>query len=108
MSFVISKIKNFAAIKNAKTKKYAKFFTLCLNNTASKDDSIEYAIIASKKYFKKAVDRNRAKRRIRAAIAEYSKHNTKPQFNQLLFIAKNNILQCKYEEISKDISKSIY
>ena len=60
--------------------------------------------VASKKLFKRATDRNRVKRRLRAALR--SLQAEWPRGFDLLFIAKHRVMTEDYEEMKEQIRKT--
>lgn len=58
--------------------------------------------IATKKCFKKAVDRNKFKRRMAEAIKDLQLLKNKPDC-WMVFVAKNNFLEAGFEEIKNEI-----
>ncbi|MEN9809867.1 MAG: Ribonuclease [Pseudomonadota bacterium] len=94
---------------------------LCLKIERSEDNSsvekttIDVAIIASKKQVsKEAVDRNRAKRRVRSAIQQLPKETfadilskQKIQHVDCLFVCSRDCLSISFVNLLRDLSKSL-
>jgi ribonuclease P protein component len=75
---------------------------------SSLDNVSKFGFMASRKQFKKAVDRNRAKRRIRAALQEIwrNSENEKSRLTDrdCVFILRKSILNIDFSEIKKSLS----
>lgn len=67
-------------------------------------DSLRLAVIISKKVYKKAVDRNKAKRRVYSAIRDID--IKKPGFYKVVITQKINLVN--FVEIKKDLQKIFY
>ena len=65
-----------------------------------------FAFIASKKFSKRAVDRNRAKRLLREAVRKRIDKLSKFHYD-FIFIAKKNILNKKLQDVLKEIDDII-
>ncbi len=66
-----------------------------------------FAFIASKKFSKRAVDRNRAKRLLKEAVRKRIDKLSKFQYD-FIFIAKKNILNKKLDDVLKEIDDIIF
>ncbi len=69
-------------------------------------DFPRFAFIASKKFSKRAVDRNRAKRLLREAVRNRLDKLSKFHYD-FIFIAKKNILGKKLNDVLKEIDDII-
>ncbi len=78
------------------------------NSDRLDDKCFYYGLKVSKKFSKKAVIRNRVKRRIRAALDKFidSNQNIHISGSAALFIPKKNILKCKFSNIVQDIKNT--
>lgn len=63
-----------------------------------------YGIVIANKVIKKAVDRNRKKRQVRAVLGELIDTITKGY--DIVVLAQSNIAEASHEEIQKDLKKS--
>ncbi len=95
----ISRKKDFDIILKSKSKFYSNNFVLRFSeNELSKS---RFCVVVSKKISKRAVDRNRIRRRIYEAIRlNYDK--IKPGFD-FMILTKLSVLKLNYHEIEKDI-----
>ncbi len=66
-----------------------------------------FAFIASKKFSKRAVDRNRAKRLLKESVRKRLDKLSKFHYD-FIFIAKKNILGKKLEDVLKEIDEVIF
>ena len=65
-------------------------------------------IVASKRgVHQKAVKRNFAKRRLRAALNQFLKSNALPENLMLKIVAKKEVLDCSFEDLSFMLGKSL-
>ena len=80
------------------------FFVLYAGkNKQDKDQDTKFGFVVSKKVHKRAVIRNKIKRRLREAVGQYLKE-TNPNFVSAVICAKENSTNADY----KDILKSVY
>lgn len=63
-----------------------------------------HLIIVNKKYSKKAVERNKIKKRIREILKELVKNNKE----KYKLIVKKELKSFSYQELKEEISKKIY
>jgi ribonuclease P protein component len=69
------------------------------------DENIKFGFIISKKISKRAVDRNKIKRKICEVLK--NKINEFKPGTRIVFLAKKSLLEIKQEEIRKEIDKLI-
>ncbi|MFH1566147.1 MAG: ribonuclease P protein component [bacterium] len=69
------------------------------------EDILKFAFIVSKKVFGKAVLRNKVKRMLISAVRANLDRFKKGYY--VVFFLKENIINCKYEEISNLVDKKI-
>src|SRR3990167_3290942 len=83
------------------------FFTIYFDNGSSRDNSISLrgAVIAGLKVSKKATERNRAKRQLRAALREY-RQNQK-LVGDFVFVLKKEIINVEYQKIKSELFKCL-
>ena len=72
------------------------------NKTEEKQET-KFGFVVSKKVHKRAIIRNKIKRRLREAVSSYIKEND-VNFISMVVCAKDNSVSCNY----KDILKSVY
>ncbi len=73
---------------------------------SDQDSLIGYGLTASKKMVGNAVQRNRAKRRLRALVRDVMSHGAQINMNYV-FIARKNILTISYNDLAQDLEKSL-
>ena len=78
------------------------FGSICLNK---EDKEIKFGFIISKKISKRAVDRNKIKRRICEVLSK--KLDKFKLGTRIVFLTKKSLLEAKIEEVEKEISKLI-
>lgn len=96
----LRKAKDFALLSQHGRVVYNPLFTLRLRK--NEIDS-KVGFVASKKVFKKAVDRNRAKRRMREALRELQ--SEWPEGFDLLFILKRDVLGAEFSELKAAVMR---
>ena len=94
--FSVTKIKNFAEFYASATKFKTRYFLtyMSIKKTHNPRALFQFAIVASKKgVHKRAVQRNRARRRLKAALHCYLKNAVLPLGIeiQVLFMANRNV-----------------
>ena len=82
---------------------FSRFFGVVVLNKS--DNEIRFGVIISKKISKKAVDRNKIKRRLMEVLGKNLKSFGLGK--RILFLVKKEILGVKPGEIEKEISKLI-
>lgn len=90
--------KDFERLFEKKTSYYSSFFII--HASKNNKSSFRFAISVNKKNFKKAVDRNKIKRQIRAIINEIKETNKGVDF---LIIPKNNFLKIEFIKKKNDL-----
>ncbi len=99
----ISSRKDFLEIKSKGQFYSGPFFGgLCLKTD---DELVKFGFIISKKISKRAVDRNKIKRRI-SEILGVNLQKFNPG-TKIIFLAKKSLLESRREEIEKEINKLI-
>ena len=71
----------------------------------TEDDGVKFGFIISKKISKKAVDRNKIKRKLCEVLK--NKINDFDVGTRVVFLAKKSLLEAKIGEIEKEINKLI-
>lgn len=74
-------------------------------------DTVRVGFTASKKLSKRAVDRNRAKRRLRAAADAWLRlhpHVQPPGGMDVCFIARQQVLEVCWDDLLQDVRKTLY
>lgn len=99
---VLRNKKDFKNLFENKTLYYSSFFTILF--TKNSLDHYRYAISINKKIEKKAVNRNKIKRQIRAILKE-NKYTNFPC--DLLIFPKKNFLDVKFIDKKQDLLKLI-
>ena len=69
------------------------------------DETIRFGFIVSKKISKRAVDRNKIKRRM-SEVLKVNLEKFSPG-TKIIFLAKKSLLEAKREEIKKEVSRLI-
>ncbi len=95
----LTKKRDFTKLGNEGRSVYGPYATLRVRKM--KDLEPRVAFITSTKMFKKAVDRNRTKRRLREVIREL--WNEIPKNTQLLFVAKPEAKDADYQLMLTDV-----
>lgn len=94
-----------------KHKKHSLYFSLYYSFIEPKDQNApkpHIHIVASKKGIsRKAVTRNFAKRRLRAALSQFLKSNVLPSNLTLKIIAKKEVLDCSFDDLSLMLDKNL-
>lgn len=95
--------KEFLEIKSKGEMRYSPIFGVLVFK--KEDEVVKFGFIISKKISKKAVDRNKIKRR----MSEILRKNLDKfeSGTRMIFLVKREILDKKIEEIEKEISKLI-
>lgn len=99
----ISKKKEFEEIREKGVVYQFPFFGLAV--LKKKDKEKKFGFIISKKISKRAVDRNRIKRLLAQGIKQ-NLENFEEGFRGI-FLVKRNILDRKFDEIKKEVDKTI-
>ena len=68
-------------------------------------DSVHIGVIASKKQFKRAVDRNFAKRRLRALARDYCLQSGLASGVHIIMVARSRILHADFHSLQRDLKK---
>ncbi|PIP60831.1 ribonuclease P protein component [Candidatus Uhrbacteria bacterium CG22_combo_CG10-13_8_21_14_all_47_17] len=97
----LRKAKDFALLSQHGRAIYNPLFTLRLRKSGA-DSRVGF--VASKKVFKKAVDRNRVKRRMRAALAGLQ--GEWPEGFDLLFIIKREVMSVAFAELKEAVRQT--
>lgn len=93
--------KEFLEVKNKGVMNYSPIFGwLSLENN---DDQKKFGFVISKKISKRAVDRNKIKRRLAESIKKHL--NDFEKGIRIVFLAKKEILNKNIKEIEEEISK---
>ncbi|MGY3804780.1 ribonuclease P protein component [Pigmentibacter ruber] len=108
-NFLIEKIENFSLFfeKARKIKTNSFLFYFQINNSPTQCSVLKYAIISSKKgVHKRAVKRNKARRRIRHALFSVLKTFDLPSEVALdiVFMANRSVLSVNWEQLLEEIS----
>lgn len=99
----ISSRKEFLEIKNKGAINYSPIFGwLSLRND---DDQKKFGFVISKKISKRAVDRNKIKRRLTEVIKKYLDDFSNG--TRIVFLAKKEILNKNIKEIEEEIKKCL-
>ncbi len=80
---------------------FSRFFGVVVLNKS--DDETRFGVIISKKISKKAVDRNKIKRRLTEVLARNLENFETGK--RILFLAKKEVLEVKPEEIKEELGK---
>jgi len=110
--FSVTKIKNFAEFYASATKFKTRYFLtyMSIRKTHNPRTLFQFAIVASKKgVHKRAVQRNRARRRLKAALQCYLKNAVLPLGIeiQVLFMANRTVLDAKWEDLYEIVQNAI-
>ncbi len=97
----LRKTRDFALLSQKGRVVYGPFFTLRFRQS---EEATKIGFVASTKIFKRAADRNRAKRRMRAALRALEV--SWPRNVDLLFIAKREVITVQFEEIKTQVLKA--
>lgn len=99
--FRLNKAYQFEALtKQGRTVKTENFLVRFLPKPSG---GLGFAVKATKKNFKKSIDRNYAKRRLRHLI-----YMTKPKIHgYMVLVAHKNIIHCRYAVLLEDFNKLI-
>ena len=95
----ISRKKDFDLILRSKLKFYSN--NLVLRFSKNELSKSRFCVVVSKKISKKAVDRNKIRRRI-YEIVRLNYNKIKPNFDFMIFVSRG-ILKMKYQEIEQEI-----
>jgi ribonuclease P protein component len=99
----IGRRKEFLEIKNKGKIYNSPLFGMVYSFDETKE--IKFGFVISKKISKKAVDRNKIKRRISEVLV--IKMDKFKMGTKIIFLAKKSLLKAKIEEIEKEIDKFI-
>lgn len=94
----------FRRIKNQAKVNHSRSFSLLVCASDQDCETSQFAFIVSKKIDKRAVERNRAKRRLSAAVGSLL-----PQVKngfQVVFLARKTILTVIYKELVREIESA--
>lgn len=94
----LRKTRDFALLSQRGRVVYGTLFTLRFRKS---EEPTKVGFVASTKVFKRASDRNRAKRRLRAALR--SLEPKWPSMFDLMFIAKRDVLAADFDEIKRQV-----
>jgi len=97
----LRKSRDFALLSQKGRVVYGSLFTLRFRQS---EEATKVGFVASTKVFKRAADRNRAKRRLRAALRDLEAEW--PKKYDLLFITKRDVITANYSDIKKQVQKS--
>ncbi len=97
----LRKSRDFALLSQNGRVVYGPLFTLRFRKA---EDATKVGFVASTKIFKRAADRNRAKRRLRAALRALEPEW--PKNFDLLFIAKRDVITAEFSDIKKQVKRS--
>ena len=108
----LKKQQDFDLINKLGKKEFAPCFLVILCNSYYAKKTLDpaafyYGLKVSKKFSKKAVDRNRAKRRIRALLSLLMQDNPALAGSGLVFIPKKNFNNYSFQKIYRYLSKAI-
>ncbi len=108
----LKKQQDFDLINKSGKKEFAPCFLIVMFSNYSAKKSFDpgvfyYGLKVSKKFSKKAVDRNKAKRRIRALLDLLTKENPDLAGSALVFIPKKNFNNYPFEKIYRYLNKII-
>ncbi|KAB8033312.1 ribonuclease P protein component [Fluviispira multicolorata] len=108
----ISKITNFSEFYANATKSRSEYFLtyMSFHKRSDANKSFKFAIVASKKgVHKRAVKRNRVRRRLKNALNQCLKSFELPSGIdiQLLFMANRNVLEAPWEDLLKAINYAL-
>lgn len=97
----LRKSRDFALLSQKGRVVYGDLFTLRFRKS---EEATKVGFVASTKVFKRATDRNRAKRRLRAALRDLEAEW--PKNYDLLFIAKRDVITADYGDIKERVQQS--
>lgn len=97
----LRKTRDFALLSQKGRVVYSPFFTLRFRKS---EEPTKVGFVASTKIFKRAADRNRAKRRLRAALRALEPDW--PKRFDLLFIAKRETTSVEFAELKKQVIRA--
>jgi ribonuclease P protein component len=100
----LSKKKDFEEIKkNGSFFGFSRFFGIVVLD--KKDDKKQFGVIVSKKISKRAVDRNKIKRRLMEVLSK--ELDVFGLGKRVLFLVKKDMLGVKPDEIEKDLNRIV-
>lgn len=97
--------KNFKKVLHLGEKKVTSNFIMLAMLT--KNNFVRVGFIVSKKVSKKAVLRNKAKRRLKAAVSQITKLKKLNKNFDYIFIARKRVLSSSFNLIVKDLNETI-
>lgn len=97
----LRKTRDFALLSQKGRVVYGPLFTLRFRKS---EEATKVGFVASTKIFKRAADRNRAKRRLRAALRALE--SEWPKKFDLLFIAKRDVIKADFDDIKKQVVRA--
>ena len=99
---------DFAQLSKGGIRHNARFFSVVVYKRPepSPFNTLRLGIVASKRSYKLAVDRNRAKRRIRSMIQKFSIDYNLSGFD-ILVIARRGFVECEYSKLDHAMRKII-
>lgn len=103
---VLKKRSEYLAVASHRKKWVTPAFILQVAPRPKEDTSMGYGLTASKKMVGNAVQRNRAKRRLRALLRDVMNVGGAPDKNYV-FIARKEILTRSYKDLSQDLEKAL-
>jgi ribonuclease P protein component len=97
--------KDFNAIFTGKNKRFhGKYITLVYKKCADNENQVRAGVVSPKRIFKRAVDRNRAKRLLREAF-RMLQYNLKA--GDYILISRSYILRAKSQDVAEDFRKIV-
>lgn len=103
---VLKKRSEYLAVASHRKKWVTPAFILQVSPRPNEDGSIGYGLTASKKMVGNAVQRNRAKRRLRALLREVFPNHARMDTNYI-FIARKDVLTLEYKTLRQDLEKAL-